>query len=252
MPASATTHIVIDFGNTLKKIAVFHDEELASLQTFRSKEFRRVERYLLSLPRGSSCIISSVIDYPPHFSATLKGCFNTVFLTHETPIPLRISYATPQTLGKDRIAAAVAAWHMFPHKNLLVIDAGTAITLDFVSQHGEYLGGSISPGIDLRFKALHYFTGHLPLILRKNIRFLTGSSTQESILSGVINGTVAEIDGTIDQYRRLHPDLITILGGGDAKFLHKRLKNSIFALPNLTLSGLNIILRYNIENAHQH
>jgi type III pantothenate kinase len=171
-----------------------------------------------------------------------------LILNRDTQIPLKNAYKTPETLGKDRIAAAVAAWHEFPGKDLLVIDAGTAITMDMVTKPGEFLGGAIAPGIDLRFKALHTFTGRLPLIKRKNINYLTGTSTEESINSGVINGIAAEIDGIIDKYKILYPDLITIFGGGDSKFLHKRLKNSIFALPNPVVNGLHTILNYNIEN----
>ncbi len=250
MTGLSEKHIVIDFGNTFKKIAVFQGESLISIKLFKEAGFRNVEKYLKSLPQGHPCIISSVIDYPSSLEATLKSHFSTLFLSTNTTLPIKNRYTTPQTLGKDRIAAAVAGWNLFPGQNILIINAGTAITIDFLNQKSEYLGGSISPGIALRFKALHLHTGHLPLIRGREINFLTGRTTQESILSGVINGTASEIDGMIDRYRQNHPELKTILGGGDAIFLHKRLKNSIFALPNLTLIGLNDILNYNIENSN--
>lgn len=250
MTGLSEEHIVIDFGNTFKKIAVFQGGVLVSIRLFKGAGFRNIEKYLKSLAQGNHCIISSVIDYPATLEFTLENHFNTLFLGHNTPLPIKNRYASPETLGKDRIAAATAGWKLFPGKDILIINAGTAITIDFLNRNGEYLGGSISPGIALRFKALHLHTGHLPLVRSREINFLTGRTTQESILSGVINGTASEIDGIIDRYRQNHPELKTILGGGDAIFLHKRLKNSIFALPNLTLSGLNDILIYNIENSN--
>jgi type III pantothenate kinase len=240
--------IIIDLGNTLVKVAVFEGIQMLMNRAFKSGSYNQIKTYLNTLPSGSYCIVSSVVDYPLSFENFLTEQFKTLVLSPGTPIPIKNAYKTPLTLGKDRLAAAVAAWHQFPEKNLLVIDAGTAITMDLITQHGEYVGGAISPGIDMRFKALHTFTGKLPLTKRKNINYLTGTTTEESISSGVINGIAAEIDGIIDKYKLLYPDLITIFGGGDSKFLYKRLKNSIFALPNPVINGLHIILNYNIEN----
>ncbi len=240
--------IVVDLGNTLVKVAVFEGLALLSLKTFRTGAFHRLSKYLLSMISGSYCIVSSVVDFPFTLEKVLTDHFRTLFFDTQTAIPIINLYKTPETLGKDRIAAAVGAWNHFPERDLLVIDAGTAVTMDYVSASGEFYGGAISPGINMRYKALNTFTGKLPLVEKQNITYLTGTTTEESISSGVINGIVAEIDGVIERYRTIHPGLIVVFGGGDSKFLHKRLKNSIFALPNPVLEGLHIILNYNIEN----
>ncbi|MGB4205468.1 MAG: type III pantothenate kinase [Bacteroidales bacterium] len=242
--------IVVDIGNTLVKAAIFKSGELFSLKTFKTGNFQQLEKYLLSLESGSYCIVSNVTDYPSYLRKVFAEHLATLFFDPNTALPVKNQYKTPNTLGKDRIAAAVGAWDMFPENNLLIIDAGTTITMDFVSVSGEYLGGAISPGINMRFKALNTFTGKLPLIKKKSIKHLTGTTTEESIISGVINGIIAEIDGIIDKYKAIYPGLRVIFGGGDSNFLIKRLKNSIFAFPNITIKGLYIILTYNIENKY--
>ena len=248
MTKTGQLKIVVDIGNTLVKAAVFKNSELFSLKTFKTGNFQQLEKYLLSLEPGSYCIVSNVIDYPSYLEKVFTKNLTTLFFDPSTALPVKNQYKTPETLGKDRIAAAVGAWDMFPENNLLIIDAGTTITMDFVSVSGEYLGGAISPGINMRFKALNTFTGKLPLIKTKSIKHLTGTTTEESIISGVINGIIAEIDGIIDRYKTIYPGIKVIFGGGDSNFLIKRLKNSIFAFPNITIKGLHIILTYNIEN----
>ena len=143
------------------------------------------------------------------------------------------------------MALVSASVQQFPNDNVLIIDAGTCITYDFVTAENEYLGGAISPGIDLRYKALHNLTAHLPLLEKKAPKHIIGNSTNSSIHSGVIHGVVKEIDGMIDEYREKHTDLTVILTGGDAKFLSNQLKNSIFANSNFLLEGLNFILDFN-------
>jgi type III pantothenate kinase len=151
-------------------------------------------------------------------------------------------------LGSDRISAAVGGYYLYPNKNVLVIDAGTCIKYNFTNSNNQYLGGGISPGIEMRFKALQKFTDKLPLIeIDLNFNSLIGASTQSSILSGVLNGTISEIDGIINLYKLQFPDLICILTGGDSQYLANRLKNSIFTHQNLVLKGLNNILNYTIE-----
>ena len=162
-----------------------------------------------------------------------------------TPLPFKNRYTTPSTLGNDRIALAAAAVCVYPLKNTLVIDAGTCITFDFINSKNEYLGGAISPGIGMRYKSLHQYTGKLPL-LSKNEEFkLIGTSTKSSIHSGIINGIICEIKGVIAQYQQDFGDLTIVLTGGDTKFLSKQLKNSIFANQNFLLRGLNKILTFN-------
>lgn len=167
-----------------------------------------------------------------------------------TPVPLRNAYATPHTLGADRLAAAVGAAALRPGQNTLVIDAGTALKFDLVTADGTYHGGSIGPGLQMRLRALHTFTGRLPLLELPPSDAtipLVGDSTTGSLLSGVVNGAVAEIVGLLGHYRALHPGLGVLLTGGDAAFLAARLPARIFVVPELVLLGLNRILAYHVE-----
>ena len=166
-------------------------------------------------------------------------------LTHLLPLPIQIKYKTPKTLGVDRIAAVCGAIDIFPNKDSLVIDAGTAITYDFVDRQGNYEGGAISPGIEMRFEALHTFTERLPLVTKTGDLPLIGSSTETCIRSGVLNGAIAEMEGIIINYKQLYPDLGVVLCGGDSLFFENKLKPTIFAAPDLVLSGLNRILLHN-------
>jgi type III pantothenate kinase len=162
-----------------------------------------------------------------------------------TPIPLKNSYSTAETLGTDRLAAAVGANFFYEGKNVLAIGCGTAITYDFVTEAGEYVGGAISPGIGIRFKALNQFTAKLPLVEIDEKFPILASTTRESILSGVLNGAIHEVDGYIDAIHQNFSDFEVILTGGDANFFVGKLKNAIFVVPNLVLIGLNRILYHN-------
>ncbi|GAA4351491.1 type III pantothenate kinase [Hymenobacter saemangeumensis] len=167
-----------------------------------------------------------------------------------TALPLQNAYATPHTLGADRLAAAVGAWYLRPGRATVIVDAGTALKLDLVSADGTFRGGSIAPGLQLRLKALHHFTGRLPMLelpAPHATVSLTGDSTQGAMLSGVVNGAVAEIQGLLASYRRQQPGLGVLLTGGDAGFLAPRLSARIFVVPELVLLGLNRILAYNVE-----
>ncbi len=237
--------LIIDFGNSLKKIAVFDKNKLVQLSTYEEFNIEILIEIAEKYPKITSAIISSVIHYPQNIDDFLQKNFFFIKLNSETPIPIQNLYKTPITLGNDRIAAVVAASNKFKNEHLLVIDAGSCITYDFINKDMEYLGGSISPGINLRFKALHHFTDKLPLLNYENIDYLVGKTTQESILSGVINGLAAEIDGVIGSYKEIYNKLTIIMSGGDHKYFDKRLKNNIFALPNIVLLGLNVILDFN-------
>lgn len=237
--------LVIDLGNTLKKFAFFEKDGMKELLVSEGLDLDELERMLGKRPVEAS-ILSSVINYPERLSDILSAHSHYVKFTHETPIPIRVMYETPQTLGKDRLAAAVAGAHLYPGRNVLVITAGTCITYDIVTASKEYLGGAISPGLDMRFRALNTFTDHLPLLERSDEAPLTGRSTRGSILSGAQQGAVAEMDGMIARYREEHEDLTIILSGGDVNYFDKKLKNNIFAVPNIVLTGLNIILDFNV------
>ena len=183
------------------------------------------------------------------FYSALNAIIPTIIFNSETKIPLTNLYQSASTLGSDRLAASVGAYFLYPNANVLVIDAGTCIKYNFTNSKNEYLGGGISPGIRMKLKALQTFTSKLPLV-EANFSYneLVGNNTQNSILSGVLNGSVAEIDGIISQYKLQFTDIICVLTGGDSEYLAKRLKNSIFAHQNLVIKGLNDILNYNSEH----
>ncbi|MBT6766833.1 MAG: type III pantothenate kinase, partial [Prolixibacteraceae bacterium] len=156
-------------------------------------------------------------------------------------------YDSKETLGKDRIAAAVGAFDLYPDSNVLIIDAGTAITYDIINEKNQYLGGNISPGLEMRFKALHHFTGKLPLVKQNKFDKLYGNTTENAILAGVQNGLVFEVDKAIDTFKEFYNNLKVIITGGNAEFFDKKLKNSFFVHFNLIAMGLNRILEYNGE-----
>ncbi|MGE5423944.1 MAG: type III pantothenate kinase, partial [Syntrophothermus sp.] len=157
---------------------------------------------------------------------------------------------TPDTLGRDRIAAATGGQSLFPGHDVLVINAGTCITYDFVTGNREYAGGSISPGMMMRFRALHTFTGKLPLLSPDETEILTGNSTESSIQSGVMEGITAEMEGITGKYRSLYPELKVVLSGGDLNYFVNRLKINIFAFPNIVIQGLHQILKFNVDNPY--
>ncbi|NTW23266.1 MAG: type III pantothenate kinase [Lentimicrobium sp.] len=241
-----TLKLVIDLGNSRAKLAVYSGNELTELIVIENPSPEKIFAAGLEKHRITSAIISSVSDDPAPYVA-LFPAYQWFILDKNTPLPIRNNYLTPETLGRDRLAVVAGAHILFPGQDVLVIDAGTAVTYDIIDGNGVYEGGSISPGLSMRFKALHTFTRHLPLLKPQEIDFLTGRNTNESILSGVINGLRTEIDGIIDQYRLSRPSLCVALTGGDTIYFEKTLKNSIFANPNLVLTGLKLILDYNLE-----
>lgn len=245
-------HLIIDIGNSRSKVALFNNDQLLSLKVFDELKIELLnslfEEFATTYAENGSVrssILSSVRQDNEAIKLLLKQKSNFVELNASVPLPIKILYKTPETLGNDRIALAVGATIYFPSSNVLVIDAGTCITYDFVSAKKEYYGGGISPGIMMRYKALHTFTDKLPLVNNLNQADLIGQSTQMSIQSGVMNGVLAEVDGIIDKYKFVFPDLKTIVTGGDTYYFDKNLKNNIFANSNLVLEGLNRILNYN-------
>ena len=157
-------NLIIDTGNTLTKLAIFHGDEMVAFTSFAGIEVQQIVKFCGSDATIEKAILSTVRDYPDEMGHFLAAHFATVFFDHHTPVPLANEYGTPETLGKDRLAGVVGARNMMPSGPLLVIDAGTALTYDIVTAGGEYLGGAISPGLSMRFKALHTFTGRLPLL----------------------------------------------------------------------------------------
>ena len=243
--------LVIDIGNTVTKIAVFDDDELIKFFTVDDNPAITVKDILSSFPEIKSSILSTVAGVSTSLKDMLQSAGRFIELDKNTVVPFVNLYATPDTLGKDRIAIAVAAVSKFPHSNVLVIDVGTCITYDFINSNSEYLGGAISPGFSLRFKSLHEFTHSLPLLnmpVHKNETKLTGATTQESIFSGVINGVKSEVENIINQYKSLYPQLKVIISGGDHYYFDSLVKNDIFAAPNIVVYGLKKILDFNEKN----
>lgn len=238
-------NLAVDIGNTRVKVAVFKEDKVVGFVVFEKRiiisEIKKIaKKYAISFG-----IISNVASVSEKKMIQLKKIINFHVISHESQIPFINLYKTPKTLGIDRIALVAAAVKQYPNKNVLIIDAGTCITFDFVNTKKEYLGGAISPGIKLRYKSLNAFTANLPLISNLELENLTGKNTYESIVSGVLNGVVAEIDGLIFRYKQKYLDLTVVLTGGDTNFLSKQLKSSIFATQNFVLQGLNEILKLN-------
>ena len=243
--------LILDFGNTLKKIAFYEGNTITDLRTCDKITLAQLKSIINEHPDIDSAILSTVINYPLNIKNYLKKQFRFIELDELTPVPVKVLYKTPGTLGKDRLAAVVSCNHMFPGKDVLVINAGTCITYDFVNAGSEYPGGVISPGMKMRFSALHNFTDKLPLVNSYLKPELTGNDTESSIISGVMNGIIAEMDGIIEKYKLKSPELLTVLSGGDAKYFDKSLKNRIFAVPNIVVEGLHIILNHNVDKENQ-
>lgn len=239
--------LVIDIGNTWQKAAIFNAKgDLADL--FQSRLLIPEElQPLLARHSVQAAIISSVGNAHPQLSEWLAGQMRTLTFSTRLRLPLTIGYHTPETLGTDRIAAAIGANALYADTPVLVIQAGTCLVTDFVSRDNEYQGGSISPGLRMRCAALPHFTAHLPLVEPRQSAPLTGQTTEESILSGTVNGFLFEIEGFIQRYQAQYPDLITLLTGGDAPLLSGMIKNRIFAAQNLVLLGLFKTLILNVS-----
>ncbi len=240
-------NLVIDMGNTMTKLAVFDRQMLQDFIRIEGAYMERILQFSGEFQSLKACIISSVSADPSPLVSKLEQQMKCILLDHTTAVPFENNYSTPDTLGKDRLAGIAAAINLFPHEDVLVIDAGTAITFDLITSAGRYLGGAIAPGIAMRYQALHTFTGRLPLLNPSDHADLIGTDTSGSIHSGVLNGVISEVSGIIDEYLNVYSSLKIILTGGDHNFFDKRLKVKTFAAPNLVLEGLNIILNYNLE-----
>ena len=239
-------NLIIDVGNTFVKLAVFDNEMIvykkSCVKSDLLQEINAISKQYLGV---KDAIVSSVGKFSKSEVLALKANFNVFELTYRANIPFKNKYATPETLGVDRIALVSAAAIQFPKKNVLIIDVGSCVTYDFLNAQNEYLGGAISPGIELRYKSLHNFTDKLPLLSPEISSELIGNSTNLSIHIGVIQGVVLEIEGTITSYKENFKELTIILTGGGAHYLVDSLKNDIFANSNFLLEGLNYILENN-------
>lgn len=236
----------LDLGNSRLKCGVMLQGELQQELFFSENNLLEDVRSALMLYQPKASILSSVVDHPPELEALLASHTAFTKLHHTTPLPIRLEYDKPETLGVDRIALAAGAWSRFPGKHSLIIGAGSAITYNFLHKTGAFLGGGISPGIDMRFRALHTFTDKLPLVEPDTQYSFIGYNTRQSILSGVQEGVLAEVEGMIAAYGRRYGNFNVLLTGGNLVFFASRLKNKIFASPYLMYKGLNSIVERNV------
>ncbi len=251
-------NLVIDIGNTSAKLAALESGRVVCARTTAMSEDSTccvvsiIDAMLSEYPAIDRAIVSSsgvrVADIVRH----LRGRVATlVDFDARTPVPIANAYATPETLGRDRLAAAVGATVEYPGRNVLIVDFGTAITVDLVTADATYRGGFISPGVSMRLRALHDYTASLPLCQPTDTVARLGTSTTSSIEQGVMCGVSYEIEGHIARFGEENEEMLTIFTGGDTKYFVKRIKNTIFADCNLVFCGLNRILEYNAsEESH--
>lgn len=238
-------NLIIDAGNSQIKWAIYSKNQQLSRNSYQKWSEFQFKELSLKYPEISHVMISSVRTIPINVYDSLKNSFPQIIeLDHKLKLPISIKYKTPETLGKDRIAAAVGGQAKFPGLPVLVIDLGTAITLDMINERAEFIGGNISPGMNLRYKALGSFTDDLPMLSSSQEVPFLGQTTTEAIQSGVQQGITFEIEAYIKALISKYNELRIILTGGDASVFVKNLKNTIFVVPNLVLDGLNLILEF--------
>lgn len=241
--------LVIDVGNTNIKVAVFEQVDLLEKFVFQKNELqKKIKKILKKYSNCTHAVLSSVGNLDENELSYLKNTLNLVEINRSSLFPFVNLYGTPQTLGIDRMVLAAGAVLLYPNQNTLIIDAGTCVTYDFVTRQNEFLGGAISPGLRLRYEALHQFTAKLPLLSKELPTNFIGNSTSEAIHSGVVNGLCYEIEGFISEYSVKNEQFTIILTGGDANFLANRLKSVIFADENFLLKSLQQLYTYNYKN----
>jgi type III pantothenate kinase len=248
-------NLTIDNGNTTVKVALFFGTQLVATNRLVRRDARLLERFISAYKPETAIVCSTASTAATERISKLadERCSRVIHLTHETPLPIRLGYSTPHTLGRDRIATAVGAWghgqELNAQSDVLVIDAGTAITYDLVTADGCFVGGNIAPGLSLRFKALHEHTGRLPLVQPDGDIPLVGYDTTTAIRSGVVLGLLGEIKNYIAELKISHPGLMVYLTGGDGKMLHQLLGDKdIIYYEHLAAEGLNRIYLYNVSN----
>lgn len=241
-------NLAIDIGTSQVKLAIIDNGQV--VDNFRTDNLS--EQYIQNLLDENEGVKSVIMSTTREQDLAMERFIaehvdKFVIFDHNMPTPLKNLYATPETLGMDRLAAAVGASAIYPKTNLLIVDFGSAITIDRVSAEGEYLGGNISPGVSIRFKALHQFTQRLPLRALTANSTMFGDTTNTAIENGVINGITYEIEGYIAHLERENKEFRIIFTGWDGNFFANRLKNTIFVTHDLVVYGLDRILEYNAK-----
>ena len=241
--------ICFDFGNTRLKVALFENEQLVEELLLQDDSTTSIEALLATFKPDFS-ILSSVINHNPAMETVLANATQFHKLSHISKVNFTTPVGKPSTIGADRLALAAAAVHFYPNKNNLVIGLGSCITYNFINQYHQFLGGSISPGLQMRFKSMHDFTALLPIVEREGdpnwCNFpVIGYDTKTNLQSGVIEGIYFEIAGYIDFYSNRYGNFNVVLTGGDAGYFARRLKNKIFADKNFLFKGLYAISEVN-------
>lgn len=240
-------YLIIDIGNTLQKVGIY-DQEGNLLLLHSDKQIQQtvlqslIEKYCIT-----HTIISNVGSFDASVCRLLQERTDCLLMSPSVALPIAVQYRTPETLGSDRIAGAVAVSHLCPHTHTLLIQAGSCLVMDFIDRDLGYCGGSIAPGVNMRLSALHHFTQKLPKVDILEPDSFIGQSTEESILCGTLYGITDEIEGAIQRYQNKYGEVKVVLTGGDMSLLQKRIKYSIFAAPNLVLYGLYKILEFNAK-----
>jgi len=240
-------NLIIDIGNTRTKLGVFGKGKLIRKGVLEKGWGVKELKAFIAKRKIENVALASVAGLDGKVEQFLKIYNYYLKLSASTPLPIRNTYKSPETLGNDRLAAVIGAYFLYPGKGCLVIDAGTCITYDFIDSKGIYHGGNIAPGINMRLKAMHTFTASLPLVERKNLVSLIGKDTNSSLLTGGQLGAMLEMEGFIKLYKEKFGPLNVILTGGDADYFANKMKTKIFVNSNLVLVGLNQILNYNVQ-----
>jgi type III pantothenate kinase len=236
--------LCLDFGNTRKKAAVFHKSKMKESVMMADDSIETIQS-LLNRVHPKKSILSSVINHNPVIEELLSAQTQFHKLNHLSKLPFTTPVGKPDTIGADRLALAAAAVKFYPKKNNLVIGLGTCVTYNFINKYHEFLGGAISPGMEMRLKSMNQFTAKLPLIAPDNNVPLIGYDTRTNILTGVILGMSKEIDGFIDAYKEKFRNFNVLLTGGDLVYLTPHLKNKIFADADWIFKGLYAISEVN-------
>lgn len=240
-------NLTIDIGNTRAKVGLFEADRMVHHEVWEAWGIEKLLGWLTN-QKVKNIILSTVAgEVPSSVQAYLRDHYNYLELRETTPLPIENLYKTPATLGKDRLAAIVGAFQLYPWKNCLVIDAGTCITYDLLDENGRYLGGNISPGIRMRLRAMNAFTAGLPLAPVVETGTWMGDTTVSALQNGAQWGVLLEMEGYIAHFKSLYNGIKVILTGGDAEFFAKKLKSEIFVNHHLVLLGLNKILTYNVK-----
>ena len=238
------TTICFDFGNTRLKFAVFTDDELKAVHVLKNDQNETI-RECIEKYRPDKTILSSVIEHNPELENILAEETRYHKLNHHSRVPISTPVGKPETIGADRLALVVAANHFYPEFNNLVIGLGSAITYNYINRFRQFVGGSISPGMEMRFKSLELFTAKLPLIEPHWNFPLLGYDTKTNIQSGVIIGMAKEIDGVVEAYKERYEKLNVLITGGDAHYFTPLLKKKITTDPDLIFRGLYVISEFN-------